>query len=31
VMTIETVYRKHESPAQYEFSRAALAELIEGF
>lgn len=31
VMTIETVYRGHESPAQYEFSRAALAELVETF
>ena len=31
VMTIETVYREHESPAQYAFSRAALAEVIEGF
>ena len=31
VMTIETVYRGHESPAQYEFSRAALAELVSGF
>ena len=31
VMTIETVYREHESPAQYDFARAALAELVAKF